>query len=152
WNGPSSGTTSFRPVYLEFSQTGFLYVSDGPGTRVLTFTKTGQLVKDYSLSGGCSGSPTNASGIAVQASGDFFVVQGFLDCVQKRSSSGVLLSHVGSTGTGPGQFRRPYDATLSLDGTLLYVVDNSNHRIEAFLQDAPIPVLPTTWSGIKIRF
>jgi DNA-binding beta-propeller fold protein YncE len=47
------------------------------------------------------------------------------------TAGGAYVSELGGFGTGPGQFRYPYDVGLD-SGNVLYVADNNNHRIHKF--------------------
>jgi hypothetical protein len=75
-------------------------------------------------------------GIAVDATGDVYVADGFVNSlfnsrVQKFDSVGALLAKWGSYGSGDGQFTTP--AGVAVDGTgNTYVTDYSAHRVQKF--------------------
>jgi DNA-binding beta-propeller fold protein YncE len=152
WNGASAGIGTFRPIYMKYSSTGLVYVTDGPGNRVLSFHTSGELEQEIAVSDGCpsvDGLFRSTTGIALDPTGDFFVSHPHLGCIQKFSSSGFSRSTWGSNGTAAGQFDSPNDIEVSQDGSLIYVVDSDNNRVQVFLQDAPVPTVPTSWSAIK---
>jgi DNA-binding beta-propeller fold protein YncE len=67
-------------------------------------------------------------GVAVDARGNIYVVDGLFDNIQVFSPTGKLLLVIGSAGSGIGQFWSP--AGISIDGDLIYIADTFNHRIQ----------------------
>ncbi len=69
--------------------------------------------------------------IALSASGEFYVSDGYRNCrVHKVSADGQLLFSWGEPGDGPGQFRLVH-SVWEAKGRV-YVADRENHRIQIF--------------------
>ncbi len=68
-----------------------------------------------------------SDGIAVEASGVVYVVDGSNHRIQKFTPDGTFLGKFGSPGSGPGQFNCPEDVIVA--GGTVYVVDNGNARV-----------------------
>ena len=81
------------------------------------------------------GPPFNRpTGVAVTASGDIFVTDGYGNArVHRFDSSGRLQLSWGEPGGGPGQFRLPHDIAIDAKGRLL-VADRENNRLQLFDQ------------------
>jgi len=69
-------------------------------------------------------------GIAINASGDIYVVDNN-SRVQEFSPAGEYIRKFATEGTGSGQLKRPEGIAISSSGTV-YVADTGNHRIEEF--------------------
>ena len=90
------------------------------------------------------------SGIAVDGSGNVYVVDDGNYRIQKFSSTGAFLAKWGSFGTGSTQFWRPLN--VAVDGSSnVYVSDWGNHRIQVF-GFTPVPVTSTSWGRIKVLY
>jgi len=70
-------------------------------------------------------------GIAVDSSGDVYVVDQNNDRVQKFTSTGTFILEWGVSGSGEGQFNDPFRIAVDSSGDV-YVVDLNNHRIQKF--------------------
>ena len=69
--------------------------------------------------------------IAMSATGEFYVSDGYRNCcVHKFSADGTLLFSWGEPGEGPGQFRLPH-SVWEAKGRV-YVADRENNRIQIF--------------------
>jgi tripartite motif-containing protein 71 len=77
--------------------------------------------------------PSTPSGVAVDASGNIFVVNSFIynNRIQKFSSAGSLITQWGSVGHSDGQFYVPEGVAVDASGNV-YVADTYNHRIQKF--------------------
>ena len=70
-------------------------------------------------------------GIAIDGSGNLYVVEYGSSRVQKFSAAGAFLTAWGSPGSGDGQLADP--GGIAVDGSgNVYVADQSNHRIQKF--------------------
>ena len=78
-----------------------------------------------------SGQFSHPAGIAVDSSGNIWVVDQDNDRVQKFTGTGEFLTSFGSSGSGAGQFGRPTDVAIDAQGNL-FVTDAGNSRIEKF--------------------
>ena len=73
----------------------------------------------------------NPTDVAMSASGDFYVSDGYRNCqIHKYSADGTLLFSWGEPGEGPGQFRLPH-SVWEAKGRV-YVADRANNRIQIF--------------------
>ncbi|PYE61986.1 NHL repeat-containing protein, partial [Aneurinibacillus soli] len=70
-------------------------------------------------------------GIAVDSSGNVYVVDTNNNRIQKFDSSGTYVTQWGSDGSGDGQFSYPQGIAVDSSGNV-YVVDSNNKRIEKF--------------------
>lgn len=73
-------------------------------------------------------------GIALDGSGDIYVVDNQLHRVQKFAPDTTLLANWGSEGSGDGEFSFPKKAAVDGEGNL-YVVDGRNRRVQKFSAD-----------------
>jgi hypothetical protein len=76
-------------------------------------------------------------GVAVNSSGNIFVVDGGNNRIQKFSSAGNFIRTWGVQGTGAGQFGFPVYLDITNTGTVVlkeyvYVADVNNNRIQVF--------------------
>ena len=69
--------------------------------------------------------------MAVDGSGNVYVVDNGNHRIQKFTSSGTYLTQWGSYGSGDGQFNYPYGVAVDASGNV-YVADLYNHRIQVF--------------------
>lgn len=73
----------------------------------------------------------NCRGVAVNPrTGDVYVAQVNSDQISRFRPDGTLVSVIGSSGTGPGQFRWPHDVAIDPATGNLYVVDVNNARVQ----------------------
>lgn len=71
------------------------------------------------------------NGVAVDASGNFFVSNAWNSSIQKFNPNGHLLLQFGSYGNGGGQFNSPAGVAVDGQGNI-YVADTGNHRVQKF--------------------
>jgi len=133
--GSGQGEFNF-PYGVAVDAAGSIYVTDQRNHRVQKFASDGTFLLEWgSLGSGDGQFGGNAfnghSGIAVDASGNVYVADGFNNHrVQKFTSTGGFLTKWGSLG-GPGQFNSPVGVAVDASGDV-YVADRSNHRIQKF--------------------
>ena len=70
-------------------------------------------------------------GLALDASGNLYVVDSKNQRIQKLAPDGKPLLAWGSEGNGPGQFKDPCGVAVGPDGSV-FVADTWNHRIQKF--------------------
>ena len=102
---------------------------------------------DHKVVERAAGPFNNPTGVAISASGDIFVSDGYGNCrVHKYSPDGELLKTWGVPGTdAPGEFHLPHGIGIDNQGRLL-VADRENHRIQLFTQDGDHV---ETWTGFR---
>jgi DNA-binding beta-propeller fold protein YncE len=128
--------TNGRPTGLTYDTIdGNLLVADTHYNRVLTYTPTGELLKNRTL-GGTMGQGPGEFGLVADvvrdATHNYYVSEyGEFDRVQKFTPNGKFILQWGGHGTDPGQFMRPQHLEFDADGWL-WVADSCNHRIQVF--------------------
>ncbi len=122
------------------------------GTKEITFTTGDKVAPNVNLSGlpaessgatyadywesfGSSGVGagqfSHPAGMAVDSTGNLWVVDGDNGRVEKFNEAGEYLGSLGSPGAGNGQLSRPTDAAVDSEGNL-WVADTGNSRVEEF--------------------
>ncbi|HUI25171.1 MAG TPA: flippase activity-associated protein Agl23 [Candidatus Kryptonia bacterium] len=81
--------------------------------------------------GSAPGDFNEPRGLAIDGSGNIYVIDSKNDRVQKLGPDGRSLLAWGKEGNGPGEFKDPCGITVTSDGTV-YVADTWNHRIQKF--------------------
>ena len=131
-----------RLVYVENAGTDDILniaVTDGDGTPYWvpitlrgaeTYTEQLQYNSQFGTLGTGNGQFSYPYGISIDSSGDVYVADTNNDRIQKLSSAGVYEAKVGSAGTGNSQFGDVLDTAT--DGTYVYTVDATNHRVQKF--------------------
>ncbi|MBI2906048.1 MAG: TIGR03663 family protein [Chloroflexi bacterium] len=73
-------------------------------------------------------------GIALDKSGNIYVVDAMNHRIQKFDASGKPLAQLGKQGQGNGEFKEPWGVAVDAEGNV-YVADTWNHRIQKFTPD-----------------
>ncbi len=76
----------------------------------------------------------NPRDMAVDSSGNLYIVDGGAHRVLKYDSTGKLVAQVGQQGSGDGEFQDPWGIAVDRAGNV-YVADTWNHRIQKFNSD-----------------
>jgi sugar lactone lactonase YvrE len=71
-------------------------------------------------------------GVAVDASGNLWMVDRDCKCIQKYDPTGKFLFQFGAPGTGNGQFTDPRAIAISPDDLTIWVSDNAADNVQAF--------------------
>jgi hypothetical protein len=90
-----------------------------------------QFVTKWGIQGSGDGQLINPTNVAVDSSGNVYVVDMQNNRIQKFSSTGTFLTKWGTYGPSDGQFNRPYDVAVDSSGNV-YVADTQNNRIQKF--------------------
>jgi len=92
-------------------------------------------VTKWGSQGSGDGQFNNPHGVAVDSSGNVYVIETHPnDRIQKFSSDGTFITKWGSYGSGDGQFIYPYGVAVDSSGNV-YVADGDNHRIQKISSD-----------------
>jgi sugar lactone lactonase YvrE len=108
------------------NSSGDVYVTGSD--RVQEFSPTGAFLRQWGSPGSGNGQFLFPNGIAVDGSGNVWVVDTFNYRVQEFSESGAYLGQFGSQGTGNGQLG--WASGLAFSGGNLYVADSG--RVQEF--------------------
>lgn len=127
--GEGDGQFNF-PTHAAFGG-GRLYVTDSLNFRVQVFDGALRFERAFGGLGDAPGDLPRPKGVAVDARGVVWVVEGSFDAVQAFDGRGELVAILGGAGTGPGQFWLPAGAAIDPRGRL-YVADTWNGRVQVF--------------------
>jgi sugar lactone lactonase YvrE len=110
---------------------------------VLAESETYVVVNQWGGLGENSSEFNGPHGVAVDSSGNVYVVDSYNNRIQKFDGSGVFLTKWGAFGSGNGNFTNPYG--IAVDGSgYVYVADAGNRRIQKFDSNG---VYITSWGG-----
>lgn len=98
-------------------------------TRVVSLSAPPVFVSSFGSEGGGSGEFYRPTGVAVDASGDVWVADGYGSKVEKFSSSGSWLASYGSFGSEEGEFDEPVGVAINRSTGDIYVADQNNNRV-----------------------
>lgn len=137
--GPGTEAVFQRPMGVTVDGAGVLWVADESG-RIFRFDpSSGRLLGTVGSAGRGAGQSTWPTGAAALPGGGVVVCEAGNHRLQRFDADGRSLGVFGRNGTGPGEFRTPYD--LAVDPPWLFVADTDNNRVQRFRIDA-IPWRP----------
>jgi len=145
WGSPGTGDGEFLGFGsgsipdVSINDSGEVYAIDVSNDRIQKFDSSGTFLAKWGSSGLNDGEFTNANGMAVDSSGNIFVVDtdigakggGTVARIQKFDSDGNFYTKWGSVGSGDGEFSTPYGVAVDASGNV-YVADTLNDRIQKF--------------------
>jgi class 3 adenylate cyclase/sugar lactone lactonase YvrE len=140
WTRTPAGTAGFdAPAGMATDAKGDVYVADTGNDRIVKLffdSRRGVLVplKSWGSAGNGQLQFSSPTGVAVDASGNIYVVDSSTNTVQKLSSMGHFLNRWGSPGSGNGQLKSPSAIAIDRQGNV-YVADTGNNRIQEFASD-----------------
>ena len=147
WGGVGTENGKFnKPLAITVGPSGNIFVTDYLNHRIQKFGLAGNFITTWGslcfLQSGCldpdlegplepgDGQFKLPIGIALDGSGNVFVVDRDNHRVQKFTNDGSFLTKWGSQGTGEGQFFIPL--AVVIDGSGNVYVSDSNHRVQKF--------------------
>lgn len=107
------------PTRVAVDASDHIYVLDAGNDRVQKFDPRTRLVKEYSLLG---------QDFSVDEYGFLYMLDGKKGKVNELGPDGFVLGGFGTSGAGPGQFRKPQGISIAPDGTIV-VADTGNARV-----------------------
>ncbi len=157
WGSQGTADGQFNyPYGIAVDSSGNVFVSDGNNNRIQKFqlsspcpTGTKQIVSGicfvtkWGSQGTANGQFEISWGIAIDSSGNVFVVDTGNHRIQKFTNSGTFVTKWGSEGNADGQFSSPVDIDVDTSGNI-FVVDNDNFRIQKFVEDTILPTVTIT--------
>jgi sugar lactone lactonase YvrE len=134
---PGTGNGQFNsPAGIAIDISNNIYVADSGNYRIQKFDSLNNYITQWGSKGTGNGQFGNALatapyGVAVDSSGNVYVVDTDNYRIEKFDSTGTYLAQWGSHGTGNGQFNRPGAVAVDSSGNV-YVADTNNNRIQKF--------------------
>jgi DNA-binding beta-propeller fold protein YncE len=124
-----------KPVGLTVGPDKNIYVPDTHYHRVLVYSPSGQLLRQWGEKGTGPGQFIYPTDIAFDSKGNIFVSEyGDNDRIQVFDpKDGHFLYTFGKFGDGPGEFSRPQ--SMVIDHDIIYLTDACNHRLCVFKTD-----------------
>src|SRR5271165_270144 len=140
-SGSGNGQFS-NPIGIALDSSGNVWVADQSNNRVEKFNSSGvyqmAIGDGYNGVSGAIGSHGSGNGqfylptgIAIDASGNVWVLDENNERVEEFNSSGTYVSKFGSSGSGNGQFWDPYLLVTDASGNF-WVTDFGEQRVEEF--------------------
>ncbi|MDP7627954.1 MAG: NHL repeat-containing protein [SAR202 cluster bacterium] len=122
------------PVCVVLDPEGNIVVSDESLNRISFFSRGGEFLKAWGISGSNPGELDGPSGIAFNNRGNLLVSDAKNHRIQEFDSEGKVLNYWGNNGDGPGELNKPWGIDVDDSGDV-FVSDWGNDRISKFGQD-----------------
>ncbi|PCJ66274.1 MAG: hypothetical protein COA58_05725, partial [Bacteroidetes bacterium] len=158
-NGTGNSAKFFSPFDVAVDGNGNVYVGDYNNNKIRKITSAGVVTTfagstaGYADGTGAAAQFYKPLGVAVDASGNVYVGDGFNHRIRKITPAGVVTTLAGSSqgdadGTGSvAQFYRPYFVVLDPSGKNLYVGDYYNNKIKKITLPVPQIYYVSTLAG-----
>ena len=145
WGAPGKGNGQFSSdsfIDIALSDSGYIYVLDEGNNRIQVFTLDGVYITQWGIPGASdsefafTNGPPN--GIAVDGSGNVYVVDAGNYRIQKFTGSGEFITKFGAYGYDQGELIRPSYICVGMSGRV-YVSDFGTNSIQVFSKEgAPV--------------
>jgi DNA-binding beta-propeller fold protein YncE len=150
WGSLGSGPGQFNgPVGIAIDQQVNIFVAEAGNHRIQKLSSTGKPLLQWHTVGSGIGERTQTGyDLGLDSSGNVYVSEPHpLDAgdewIEKFSPAGERLARWGTSGSGPGQFDKPWGLTLDSKDNV-YVVDVRNNRVQEF---SPTGKYLAQWKG-----
>jgi len=110
------------------------YENRPDGIHVTVFTMDEDYVSEFGSAGEGDGQFVWPTSISLDAKGNVYVADEWLNRISVFTGDGEFLSKWGTAGSGDGELDRPAGLAVTADGHIL-VSDSRNHRIQKFTLD-----------------
>lgn len=121
------------PSGVTLDRDGNVWAADSRNARIVKLDPNGKVLLGFGTPGDSPGQLTFPVDLAFDSDGNVYVVDPMRVRVVEFTPTGDYVQEFGSEGTGDGQFRDPWCIGIQLE--VVYICDQSNHRVEAFSLD-----------------
>lgn len=140
--GPASA-----PRGVAVDAIGLAYVANTGANEIDVMASNGTIITSWNTGNGPLNSPT---GIALDGSGKVFVTDAGNNRVIESDTAGRVENTWGTSGSAGSQFNAP--ASVAVSGTLVYVADPGNNRVQQFvLVPTPGPTPPSVLATFAVQ-
>ena len=142
------------PVGIAIDRQGDIFVAEAGNHRIQKLSSAGKPLTQWHTVGSGIGERTQTSyDLGLDSTGNVYVsephpVDTGDEWIEKFSPAGERLARWGASGSGPGQFNKPWGVTLDSKDNV-YVVDVGNNRIQEF---SPTGQYMAQWKGPQKGF
>jgi len=133
WGSAGSADGQFQaPFGIAIDSSNNVYIADYGNNRIQKFNSNGVFITKWGSYGSADGQLISPAAIDVDDSGNVYVSDDN-SRIQVFSSDGIFLAKFGSFGWQEGQFGRYIRGLITNnEGSVIYVSDTNNHRIQQF--------------------
>jgi len=121
--------TKLNPGRIVTDNAGFIYIADADNSLIVKYDRTGKAVRDYAFAN---------DGVAVDAYGGLYVINGREGKVREISEAGDILGTFGTRGKGKSEFLKLRGIAIDAAG-VIYLADEGNKKIAAIRLEGEHP-------------